>query len=122
MAINELNEQELGRRESLKQLRALGINPYPAAAYPVNATAREILAAFVPDSGAFEDVCIAGRIMSRNIMGAASFLKLQDHTGRIQVYVKRDEICPGEDKTLYRPQLSFPDFDISLFFHVYNGH
>ena len=101
MAINELNEQELGRRESLKQLRALGINPYPAAAYPVNATAAEILAAFVPESGAFEDVCIAGRIMSRNIMGAASFMKLQDHTGRIQVYVKRDEICPGEDKTLY---------------------
>ena len=101
MAINELNEQELGRRESLKQLRELGINPYPAAAYPVNATATEILAGYVPESDLFQDVCIAGRIMSRNIMGAASFMKLQDHTGRIQVYVKRDEICPGEDKTMY---------------------
>jgi len=101
MAYYELNEQELGRRESLKQLRALGINPYPAAQYPVNATATEILAGYVPESDTFQDVCVAGRIMSRNIMGAASFMKLQDHTGRIQVYVKRDEICPGEDKTLY---------------------
>ena len=99
--INELNEQELGRRESLGKLRELGINPYPAPLYPVNATAAEIAAGFRPEEGNFSDVCIAGRIMSRRIMGAASFMELQDHTGRIQVYVKRDEICPGEDKTMY---------------------
>ena len=97
----DLNEQERGRRESLGKLRELGINPYPAPLYPVNATTAEIAAGFVPEQGNFADVCIAGRIMSRRIMGAASFMELQDHAGRIQVYVKRDEICPGEDKTLY---------------------
>ncbi len=99
--VNELNEQELGRRESLKKLRELGINPYPAPLYPVNTTTKEIEEGFVPEEGNFQDVCIAGRIMSRRIMGAASFMELQDHAGRIQVYVKRDEICPGEDKTMY---------------------
>ena len=101
MANYELNEQELGRRESLKKLRELGINPYPAPLYPVNTTTVEIAEGFRPEEGNFADVCIAGRIMSRRIMGAASFMELQDHAGRIQVYVKRDEICPGEDKTLY---------------------
>ena len=99
--VNERNEQELGRRESLARLRELGINPYPAPLYPVNTTTAEIAAGFDPEKGNFQDVCIAGRIMSRRIMGAASFMELQDHAGRIQVYVKRDEICPGEDKTLY---------------------
>lgn len=98
---NELNEQELGRRQSLRQLRDLGINPYPAQSYPVNATAKLIADGFDPEKGNFQDVCIAGRIMSRRIMGAASFIELQDHTGRIQVYLNRDEICPGEDKTMY---------------------
>ena len=99
--VNELNEQELGRRESLNKLRELGLNPYPAPLYPVNTNTAEIAAGFDPEKGNFADVCIAGRIMSRRIMGAASFMELQDAAGRIQVYVKRDEICPGEDKTMY---------------------
>ena len=97
----EYSEQELIRRESLAKLRELGIEPYPAAEYPVNATAAQILAEYDPDKGNLQDVCIAGRLMSRRIMGAASFGELQDETGRIQIYVKRDEICPGEDKTMY---------------------
>ena len=97
----EYNEQELQRRESLTQLRELGIDPYPAALYPINTTTAAIAAGYDPEKGNFEDVCIAGRIMSRRIMGAASFGELQDETGRIQIYVKRDEICPGEDKTMY---------------------
>ena len=101
MANLELSEQELIRRQSLDKLRELGIEPYPAALYPVNATAKVIEAEYDPEKGNFQDVCIAGRIMSRRIMGAASFMELQDSTGRIQVYVKRDEICPGEDKTMY---------------------
>ncbi|MDT3365664.1 MAG: lysine--tRNA ligase, partial [Bacteroidota bacterium] len=99
--VNELNEQELGRRESLNKLRELGINPYPAPLYPVNTNTAEIAAGYDPEKGNFADVCIAGRIMSRRIMGAASFMELQDAVGRIQVYVKRDEICPDEDKTMY---------------------
>ncbi len=97
----ELNEQEAGRRASLQAIRDLGINPYPAELYPVNTTAEEILSGYDPGQGNFSSVCIAGRMMSRRIMGAASFIELMDHTGRIQVYVKRDEICPEEDKTLY---------------------
>ena len=97
----EYSEQELIRRNSLSALRELGIEPYPAAEYPVNATAAEIEAGFDPEKGNFSEVCIAGRIMSRRIMGAASFGELQDESGRIQIYVKRDEICPGEDKTMY---------------------
>ena len=97
----ELSEQEQIRRESLAKLRELGIEPYPAAEYPVNATAAEILAGYSPEKNNFQEVCIAGRLMSRRIMGAASFGELQDESGRIQVYVKRDEICPLEDKTMY---------------------
>ena len=97
----EYSEQELIRRESLAKLRELGIEPYPAAEYPVNATAAQILAEYDAEKGNLQDVCIAGRLMSRRIMGAASFGELQDETGRIQIYVKRDEICPGEDKTMY---------------------
>ena len=97
----ELSEQEIVRRESLAKLKELGINPYPAPLYPVNATAKSIADGFDPEKGNFADVCIAGRIMSRRIMGAASFGEIQDSTGRIQIYVKRDEICPGEDKTMY---------------------
>ncbi len=85
----------------MTRLRELGIEPYPAPLYPVNATAKAILEGYKPEEGNFSDVCIAGRIMSRRIMGAASFMELQDESGRIQVYVKRDEICPGEDKTMY---------------------
>ena len=102
----ELSEQEQIRRNSLEELKKLGINPYPAALYEVNARSNEILEQFPKDAaeGAalpFQNVSIAGRIMSRRIMGAASFVELQDSYGRIQLYVKRDEICPGEDKTMY---------------------
>ena len=101
MEISQLNEQEQGRRESLSRMRELGIEPYPAAEYPVNASTQDIKDGYDDEKHNFNDVCIAGRIMSRRIMGAASFMELQDDAGRIQVYVKRDEICPDEDKTLY---------------------
>ncbi len=97
----ELSEQEIIRRESLKKLRELGVDPYPAAEYKINTTSREIKAKYNEEENNFQEVCIAGRIMSRRIMGKASFAEIQDHEGRIQVYVNRDEICPGEDKTLY---------------------
>ena len=102
MSISELSEQEQIRRNSLAELRKLGIEPYPAAKYEVTATAARIAAEYDPDKGNFQEVSIAGRIMSRRIMGSASFFELQDHTGRIQVYVKRDDICNGDpESTLY---------------------
>ncbi len=97
----ELKEQEILRRESLKKLREAGIDPYPAAEYKINATSREIKEKFNENESAPWDVRIAGRIMGRRIMGNASFVELQDSEGRIQIYLSRDEICPGEDKTLY---------------------
>lgn len=93
----QLSEQELIRREKLEKLRALGINPYPAALYPVDATSESIKANY--EEG--KKVVVAGRLMSRRIQGKASFAELQDSAGRIQVYFNRDEICTGEDKTLY---------------------
>jgi len=99
--VQDLNEQELGRRASLDKLRELGIEPYPAAMYPVNASSASIKNEYDPEKGNLKDLCIAGRIMTRRIMGAASFFELQDADGRIQVYINRDEICPGEDKTMY---------------------
>ena len=96
-----LSEQEQIRRNSLQKLREAGINPYPASQYYVNATASEIKHKFNDGENALKDVCLAGRLMSRRIMGKASFAELQDHTGRIQLYVTRDEICPGDDKMLY---------------------
>ncbi len=101
MEITDLNEQELGRRASLQQLHNLGIEAYPAAEYEVNVTTSEIKAGYDPEKNNFQEISIAGRMMSRRIMGAASFIELQDDCGRIQVYIKRDEICPGEDKTMY---------------------
>ena len=98
--ILELSEQEIGRRQSLEELRALGIDPYPAAEYPTNAYSTEIRETFT-DEAEPRDVAIAGRMMSRRVMGKASFMELQDSRGRIQVYVTRDDICPGEDKTYY---------------------
>lgn len=95
-----LSEQEKIRRNSLNELLKLGINPYPADEFNVNVTAKEIHDNY-PDQKQFENVSIAGRIMSRRIMGAASFVEIQDSTGRIQCYLKRDNICAGEDKTLY---------------------
>ncbi len=96
-----LSEQELVRRNSLNELRNLGIDPYPAEGYEVNVTAREIKKKFPEDKNLFQTISIAGRIMGRRIMGAASFVELKDPTGRIQLYFKRDDICPDEDKTLY---------------------
>jgi lysyl-tRNA synthetase class 2 len=99
--MHELNEQETARRNSVAEMRKLGIEPYPAAEYPVNVTAREILENYSAEAGNYQDVSIAGRIMSRRIMGSASFMELQDASGRIQIYVKRDDLCPEEDKTMY---------------------
>ncbi|MBE0676522.1 MAG: lysine--tRNA ligase [Bacteroidales bacterium] len=96
-----LSEQEQIRRESLSEIRKLGIDPYPAAEYKVTAFASEILSDYNPGGNNFSDVTLAGRIMSRRIMGNASFAEIQDQTGRIQVYLRRDDICPGDDKTLY---------------------
>ena len=113
----ELSEQELGRRQALAALRELGIDPYPAAEFPVNAYSDEIRASFVdlptttdeegnevpgvatPENS--RQVIVAGRMMSRRVMGKASFSELMDSRGRIQIYVQRDAICPDEDKTLY---------------------
>ena len=97
----ELSEQEQLRRRSLGALRELGIEPYPAARYEVTATAREIADNYDEEKGNFQEVRIAGRIMSRRIMGSASFFELQDATGRMQVYIRRDDICPEGDPTLY---------------------
>lgn len=96
-----LSEQELVRRDNLKQLQSLGIDPYPAELYPVNCSAREINECFDNNPEAFKNITIAGRIMSRRIMGNASFAEIQDASGKIQVYFRRDDLCPGEDKTLY---------------------
>ena len=99
--MEHLSEQEQLRRQSLKALRDLGINPYPAERFDVSATAAQIAAEFDAEPAKFEAVTIAGRIMSRRIMGSASFFELQDHTGRIQVYIRRDDVCPEGDPTLY---------------------
>ena len=118
MNILELSEQEIGRRESLQELRNMGIDPYPAAEYPTDAFSTEIIDSFVDLSVIGKDeegndvreaatpensrvVSITGRMMSRRIMGKAGFAELQDSKGRIQVYVQRDELCPGEDKDFY---------------------
>ncbi len=97
----ELSEQEIIRRQSLEELRKLGIDPYPAAMYPVTHSTGDIMQNFEQMCDAKTEVCIAGRIMARRIMGSASFMELQDEKGKIQVYVKRDDLCPGEDKTMY---------------------
>ena len=97
MSIHDLSDQEIQRRETLTKLRDLGIEPYPAALYPVNALAEDLKAKV--EEG--KEVVIAGRLMSQRVMGKASFAEIQDSSGRIQVYFNRDEICPGEDKTLY---------------------
>ena len=99
MNILELSEQEIGRRQSLQELRDMGIDPYPAAEYPTNAFSTEIIENFKDDEQ--REVCIAGRMMSRRVMGKASFAEIQDSKGRIQVYITRDDICPDEDKELY---------------------
>ncbi|MFC2760727.1 lysine--tRNA ligase [Hallella multisaccharivorax] len=99
MNILELSEQEIGRRQSLQQLREMGINPYPAAEFPVSAFSTEIKRNF--KDGEKPEVVVAGRMMSRRVMGKASFMELQDGKGRIQVYVTRDDICPDDNKDFY---------------------
>ncbi len=96
-----LSEQEIVRRQALEELEKLGIDPYPADLYPVSATAQSINDGAENKANDGEEVAIAGRIMSRRIMGSASFAELQDSTGRMQIYLRRDDLCPGEDKTLY---------------------
>lgn len=97
----QLSEQELVRRQSLAELIKLGIDPYPAELFEVNASAQEILENYERHKSDYRQISIAGRIMSRRVMGNASFAELQDETGRIQVYFRRDDLCPDEDKTLY---------------------
>lgn len=99
--MHELSEQEIIRRQSLEELRKLGIDPYPAPLYPVNAFAADIKANFETTPEKYTEVCLAGRLMSRRIMGKASFAELKDSSGRIQIYLNRDEICPSEDKEMY---------------------
>lgn len=98
---NGLSELEILRREALAELRKLGIDPYPPEAFEVNVNALDIINNYERDKTSYKNIRFAGRIMSRRIMGSASFAELQDSTGRIQAYINRDEICPGEDKTLY---------------------
>src|SRR5574344_1225686 len=100
MNVLELSEQEIIRRNSLNELRNLGIEPYPAAEYVTNAFSTDIKANF-KDEDEPRQVSIAGRIMSRRVMGKASFIELQDSKGRVQVYITRDDICQGEDKEMY---------------------
>ncbi len=97
----QLSEQEIIRRQSLQELNKLGINPYPAELFEINVSAADIHQNYPNQKIEYKDVSLAGRIMSRRVMGNASFAELQDETGRIQVYFRRDDICPGEDKTLY---------------------
>ncbi len=104
MSVSDLSEQEILRRESLKALKNMGIDPYPAAEYVVSAHSTDIKAEFndeFNDDAPKREVTVAGRIMSRRIMGKASFMELQDSKGRIQIYISRDEICPDENKDLY---------------------
>ena len=100
MNVLELSEQEIGRRQSLQELREMGIDPYPAAEYPTNAFSTDIKNEF-NDEDEPREVCIAGRMMGSRVMGKASFAEIQDSKGRIQVYITRDDICPGENKDLY---------------------
>jgi lysyl-tRNA synthetase class 2 len=99
--MQQLSEQEIFRRKSLEEFRKLGINPYPAELYDVNASAEEILTNYERQKSDYRQISIAGRMMSRRIMGNASFAELQDETGRIQLYIRRDDLCPDEDKTMY---------------------
>ncbi|HKK43549.1 MAG TPA: lysine--tRNA ligase [Bacteroidales bacterium] len=101
MSTTNLSEQEQIRRASLEELRKIGIEPYPAAEYKTNVFAKEIHENYSAEKDNFQNVCLAGRIMSRRIMGNASFAELMDSSGRIQIYIRRDDVCPGEDKTMY---------------------
>ncbi len=97
----ELSEQEQIRRNSLEEIKKLGINPYPPEIFEISHSSAEIITGFEENESALKDVTLAGRIMSRRIMGSASFAEIQDSSGRIQIYLRRDDLCPDEDKTLY---------------------
>lgn len=96
-----LSEQELERRKDREELMKLGINPYPAETFPINVTAEDIHKNYENNKTDYKSISIAGRLMSRRIMGSASFAEIQDSTGRLQIYIRRDDICPEEDKTFY---------------------
>lgn len=96
-----LSDQEIIRRQSKEALEKLGINPYPAELFEVNVSAREVAENFDPEKRNYQQVSLAGRMMSRRIMGSAAFAELQDESGRVQIYLRRDDLCPGDDKTLY---------------------
>ena len=97
----ELSEQEQIRRNSLEEIKKLGINPYPPELFEISHSAAEIISGIEENEGAMQDITLAGRIMSRRIMGSASFAEIQDSSGRIQIYLRRDDLCPDEDKTYY---------------------
>jgi lysyl-tRNA synthetase, class II len=96
-----LSELEIQRRDKLAELKKLGIEPYPAETFEVNVSSEDIHQNYLRNKTDYKDIKIAGRIMGFRIMGSASFAELQDAYGRVQLYFKRDELCPGEDKTLY---------------------
>ncbi|MCK5137526.1 MAG: lysine--tRNA ligase [Bacteroidales bacterium] len=98
---SELSEQEQIRRNSLEEIRQLGFNPYPPETFVISHKASDVISVIEKDEQALQDVTLAGRLMSRRIMGSASFAEIQDSSGRIQIYFRRDDLCPGEDKTLY---------------------
>jgi lysyl-tRNA synthetase class 2 len=104
MSIQQLSEQEIIRREKKIELEKIGINPYPAALYPVNSTAQFIKENYKGEENKaeFENICVAGRVMSIRDMGKANFAVLQDGTGKIQFYIKQDDICPTEDKSMFQ--------------------
>ena len=118
----QLSEQELFRRQALADLRAIGLDPYPAAEVPVTHLAEGILNGYPSNPEGFTEVCVAGRLMAKRIMGKASFASIQDSSGRIQAYVNRDEVCPGEDKSLYndvfKKHLDLGDF-VAIYGHVF---
>ena len=96
-----LSEQELRRREEREKLMGMGIDPYPSSTFEISTTAEDINNNFKEGEDKWKEISIAGRMMTRRIMGSASFAEIQDPSGRLQIYVRRDDICPGEDKTLY---------------------
>lgn len=113
MSHTELSEQEIIRRQALEEIRQLGYNPFPADLFPVNASSKEIKNSYDPEKGNFNEVCIAGRLMSRRIMGSASFAEIQDEKGRIQIYVKKDDINPrdaGFYDNVFKKLLDIGDF------------
>lgn len=101
MSTQHLSEQEILRRKSMEEMRSLGVEPYPADLFEVNVNAKDILENYERDKTSYKNISIAGRIMTVRDMGKACFVSLQDATGRIQIYIRRDDVCPGEDKSLY---------------------